>query len=233
MKFTVLSQEVQVEQESDYETAVEMSHATIEERQVRLCAENGAIVVLCETNISTRSSFLEPDFDQFERDGSVVYRQEAGPDEPENTRSVRACIEAPTPLPAMSEDDWSNYRRLELTGGWEDDDCGLSDAQRRRLRAYSDYEVEGPTRMGPQLDEGQARAWADALSGEVEDGATVELPVSSAAVEILNEAAAVSRQAQDRNSETRLLNQINENAMRAKQDLGETVRRAHLGFAPR
>lgn len=235
MKFTLLDYDLQTEHESDYETAVEMSHSSISESIIRLRSETGAILVLRENLIESRSSFLEPDLEQFKKDGSVVYHHQSDDQASRVSRSVQGYLESVSTLPAMSENDWQVYRQMEALEEWENEGSPLSDEQRRTLRAYADYEAEGLINAYPggHLTQEQAIAWFDALPSELAQGDVVDLPVPENLAALFQEAGVKTKAAIEANRQTQQANQINDQACRAKQALTETVNQARRGFGLR
>lgn len=61
------------EQESDYETAVDMSHCTIDEVAVLFETPSGVRFSISSRSTSTSYSYMEPDWDHLEKTGAVSY----------------------------------------------------------------------------------------------------------------------------------------------------------------
>lgn len=73
LRLTILDCEVNSEQESDYDTAVDISHWSMSETKMTLETPYGLQLLLTERTESHTHSYLEPDFDVFERTGEVHY----------------------------------------------------------------------------------------------------------------------------------------------------------------
>ncbi|WP_058363013.1 hypothetical protein [Xanthomonas translucens] len=231
MKFTVLEINVNHEQESDYETAVDMSHRSITECNVRLKAETGAVLVLDETSISTNYSYLEPDFDQFEEDGATIYVNHASEDPTKESRTVRGHVECVAVLPPMSAEDWAQW---EKSGSWHDDRNEMPVDVRRRLLDLEDFhDGSSGVHVHRRLKEDFVRQLIDGLPANTKPGMSFSLPVSRVEQELLERVGHANLRHEQANQRTGVENQINFNVFRAKQDIAETVEVARRRFKMR
>ncbi len=84
MRMRVINVYSMHESESDYETAVDMVHSSIDTHNVTLETAKGLRIEVNSTEITSTYSYLEPDFDHFEETGETVYQTHADESEASN-----------------------------------------------------------------------------------------------------------------------------------------------------
>jgi len=116
------------EAESDYDTAVDLSHWCMSESIITLQTPAGLHILMTERFESVTHSYLEPDFDHFEASGETVYQSHA--DKSGDREKTELCIrfEIPRLLPKLSIDDFA-----EIEGARR---CGFSDLLSNPVEDY-------------------------------------------------------------------------------------------------
>lgn len=235
MKFTILDVKANHEQESDYETAVDMSHSTIEELDVRLKAETGAIISLSQTVISTSYSYLEPDFDEFEESGETVYVSHTSDEAPSYSETRRGFAEGVSVLPDLSEQDWAFYDQSEDSAGWHDDRVEMPNDVRSRLIAFEGFKANQSYPMqdleggyynpgpGQELKDAWVKALLKGLPSNVSRGQSFELSISPELEQVLIQSGQARQDQEQKNQRTEFKNKINRQAFLAKKEITQTV----------
>lgn len=186
MRFTVLSHTGSTETESDYETAVDLVHATLTTFELQMKSERGLIVELKGHEISRTSSSMEPDFDVFEATGEVRYRTSPNDDSDSYEKSAVLRAYSPVLPPVMSPSDWAAWNTYQETGEAPEEDLGLL----RRLMAYENYleaDLVDGRRMESQavsLPFDAIDAWLNLAEG-TDIGDAFDLPASGSDLEML------------------------------------------------
>lgn len=110
--------------ESDYETAVEMSHWSLEEQTAILETAVGVCLTVTERHTRVTHSYLEPDFDLIENGGDVIYRSHADRSKDSDSSSYSIEIILQKLIPKMSSKDFAELEYARSVGF----SCPLSDA---------------------------------------------------------------------------------------------------------
>lgn len=236
MKFTVLDVTVSQENESDYETAVELSHHSIAETTLRLKTEAGLVLRLRDSEIHTTYSYLntEPEFEEDEEEAAPEYAIPSGEREAKHSRYLSGMAVSEPELPALTAEDWKFHEEMEDSGGWHDDRNDMPDSVRRNLLALDNYHalvnqgVHGK-RLVPEF----VQRLMDALPATLVAGQVVEVPLEPAEEANLNRLATLNRTQLEANRRVEFENQISRNVAHAKADIAETVEAARYRFRPR
>lgn len=238
MKFTVLDVTVSQENESDHETAVELSHHSIAETTLRLQTEAGLVLHLRDSEIHTTYSYLntEPEFeeDEEEEEAAPEYAIPSGEREAKHSRYLSGTAVSEPELPALTAEDWKFHEEMEDSGGWHDDRNDMPDSVRRNLLALDNYHalvnqgVHGK-RLVPEF----VQRLMDALPATLVAGQVVEVHLEPAEEASLNSFAALNRTQREANRRVDFENQISRNVAHAKADIAETVEAARHRFRPK
>lgn len=119
MKPRLLDSHSRHENESDYETAVDLRHYSIEE-ETRLYELSGlgcgVRIEIRVREIHTTGSYLEPDFDELEATGNLHYVSNRDDQVDEHTRYFRAEVLIPSYVRRVEDEEefWA-----ESTTGWD------------------------------------------------------------------------------------------------------------------
>lgn len=239
MRFHVIDVEQTQEQETDYDTAVDMTNATIDHRRVILRSEAGASILVDHERMNVWSSSLEPNLDDDPTEpGPVGYHAVPG-EKGKITNDYRVSARYPLPLPRLDENDWAALERVNehvAAHGYVSNyaTLGIDGEQGDRLTAYLEHEAcvhpfsreawspeRGPGLFTPQV----AQAWSQATA-KVAPGQTVDLPVSAPmAVQLHELAQAQARTFQD-NRDNAMRGSIARNARQARLELSQHVQAA-------
>lgn len=236
MKFTVLDVTGSQENESDYETAVEMSHSSISDTTVRLQTEAGLVLLLKDCQIHTTYSYLsiEPDFEEDEEEAAPEYAIPSDHREAKDSRYLSGTALSEPVLPLLSSEDWRFYEQMNDSDGWHDDRNEMPDSVRRNLMALDEYHTsvnEGS--YGKRLVPEFVQRLMDSLPANVGVGQVVEVALAPEEEADLNRFAAMSRAQSEANRRVGFENQIARNVADAKADIAETVEAARHRFRPR
>lgn len=236
MKFTVLDVTSSQESESDYETAVELSHSSIAETTLRLQTEAGLVLRLNDCQIHTTYSYLntEPEFEEDEEEVAPEYAIPSGNRQAKDSRYLSGTAISEPELPALSAEDWKFHEDMEDSGGWHDDRNEMPDSVRRNLLTLDNYHAlvnEGT--HGKKLVPEFVQRLVDALPTDLVAGQVVEVSLAPAEEADLNRFAAMSRAQSEANQRVGVENQITRNVAHAKADIAEAVEAARHRFKPR
>jgi hypothetical protein len=111
MRMKVVSVETRNESESDYETAVELSHWSLSEQTTILETATGVRLCIKGAHQSVTHSYLEPDFDLFEKGGDVVYLNHSDNSNDRNSSFFSIEIILPKMIPEISKNDFADLAR--------------------------------------------------------------------------------------------------------------------------
>lgn len=123
MRCLVLGIYPESDSESDYETAVDMSHWSMHQLTYRLETPYGLLLSLIERHESVTHSYMEPDFDHLEGTGEVVYERHADKSNDSETVSYLALVYYPLISERISRSDPSQSYYDE------EDERGLASGQ--------------------------------------------------------------------------------------------------------
>ncbi len=91
--------------ESDYETAIDISHTYGESSELEIELMQGGRLMFRESATSTSYSYLEPDFDLMEETGEVVYGEHPSEAEERYSQNSYLWLQLPASRPVLSEED--------------------------------------------------------------------------------------------------------------------------------
>lgn len=231
MKFTVLSIRSHHENESDYETAVEMSHSSIEERTIRLRSETGVVVELEDTEISTTSSYLEPDFEHMDKTGETVYVNLPSEDEPKLKQYAHGKAFQVAPLPVLSTEDLEALEEWGDQEGWEDDRNAMPNDVRQQLIKWSDYQ-RSLNGQAPyvRLNDETAQRLIDWLPANARRRQVFNLPLSPEEQQFFERLGQQNKECKQANQKAAFENNITRNVLRAKEEIAGVVEVARQRF---
>lgn len=236
MRFQLLSCEAQTEQETDFETAVDLVHYTIVETQTVIKTPGGVRIEVRETEISAGTSHLEPDLsdDAVFDNETTRYFHVAG-DEPPATRHEKAInVQEVLPLPLLEEADWAEYERLKPDLGWEGTQHGLSYDQARRLWQYQEHLDQFDRQANEAYARGQNLVLEDdflVAMREAGTGDVFDATIPDALAERIGEWERAQQAQIERNAHARMANSISHGSWQAKQAIQVQVGLAKRQFA--
>lgn len=243
MRLTIVDQNINVEHEYDYETAVELSHDIVRETELKLRTEGGLILTARETYITSTTSYLEPIFEGEEDededtigendplDVSEPLRYQTLPsgDPPKKWSSYHIEYQRVFNLPLISEND------LELLGDTSNDiynpDTPVGSDTAQKLMDYETYhanfdKVAQETLLDERLELAPTVAQSifaifNDTSKPQQDFIDIELNRRDlATIETLEKKNEEQRKM---NTHNRMMNSIEEDSFKAKQDIETDV----------
>lgn len=113
MQLTIISIVSEHHCESDYETAIDMSHCSQSTTVYKLLSLSGVCLTLTMEESYTHYSYLEPDFDFYEKTGECVYERHASEDPGSHQVSMRATVNLPPRRLLLTEQDFRNRNLWE------------------------------------------------------------------------------------------------------------------------
>jgi hypothetical protein len=223
MRFTFINQSSRSEQESDYETAVDMSHWSFHETIYTLKTPTGLLIDLVETDEHVTHSYYEPDFEHMDKTGETVYEQHRDSSNDKNTQTWRATVSMPMKLPLMNVQD---FLHLDLMK--HNPDKAYEFSNQAKLWDYQEFVggyCEEETTLSLSHDD--IRNMMDQIyASQVKKGFSIDLTLSSQAENTIKETSAEHFALQNHNLETRLNNRCAEAEYHLTQKLDTLMKEA-------
>lgn len=223
MRFTFINQSGRSEQESDYDTAVDMSHWSFHETIYTLKTPTGLLIDLIETEEHITHSYYEPDFEHMDKTGETVYQQHRDNSNDNNTQNWRAMVSMPMKLPLMSAQD---FLHLDLITHNSDKAYELSNEA--KLWDYQEF-IGGYCEEETTLSlshEDIASMMEQIHASKVKKGFSIDLELSPQAENIISTTSAKHFALQNNNLETRLNNRCSEAEYHLTQKLDTLMKEA-------
>lgn len=157
MKLKLVNIESNCTTESDYETAVDLSHSTINENTYILETLSGLELKISETDISTSYSSLEPDFEALEKNPNdlhyVTYHREDNKSDFKSFCHMEYCIA--NKLILMSKQDYKDYFINYENKTWTEKE----QIDKKNKNKFSQYEesLYSPSNQGFSLESDEAK----------------------------------------------------------------------------
>lgn len=200
MQFLIKDIRSQVETESDYETAVELSTTTIQDTTFALEHDSGVLLEVELSISSTTSSYLEPDFSEDHEPGQpYVYVSTPSDNGPVVRTSSRAFVGIHRLIPLIDTADTVTIEEEEWPG---EQDEKMSDMERYPLTLTQEI-----MESLEQHDIGQ----------------TIDLPLNLTEIAAFNKWIETHRRREEANVEIAFANQIANHVLQAKQDINKQV----------
>lgn len=208
--------------ESDYDTAVDMSHWSLQAQTTLLETAIGVHLAIEETHTSVTHSYLEPDFDLIESGGDVIYLSHADRSKDSDSSSYSVEVIMPTLIPEISSKDFAELEYARSVGF----NCTLSGAVEYFLfcTEWNDASVSNSRAIKLSDEELEALLSSTRAIKTRWKGLQIKMPLPPGVVEKLREAEVEMLDICMANSRTRIHN----NCEQAKFELGEMSRVALL-----
>lgn len=204
MRFIFINQGGRSEQESDYDTAVDMSHWSFYEATYTLQTPTGLKIELISTHEHVTHSYYEPDFDRMDKTGETVYQQHSDHSNDNTTENWRATATMPMVLPEMSAQD---FLHLDLIA--QNNQKAQEFANQAKLWDYQEFKAgycEEETELS--LSQEDIQSMIEQISqAKVKKGFSIELTLSEQANTMIKQISEEHLNLQNKNLDTRLNNQ--------------------------
>lgn len=116
MKLKLVDYQSYSDTESDYDTAVDLAHYTMQDLQYIFETSNNTTIILCISDTTTTKSYLEPDFNEIEQDfkkGEVKdnyqYHSQPSEQEPESSKTFRMEFVVPGEITSLTVEEMESY----------------------------------------------------------------------------------------------------------------------------
>ncbi len=241
MRLTIVDQNINIEHEYDHETAVELSHDIVRETELKLRTEGGLIITARETYITSTTSYLEPIFEGEEEDD--VFEANKRNSDPKPLEYQRIPSENPAKewssyhidyqrvfnLPLISEKD------LEVLEDRSNDiynpDTSVPREISEKLMDYETYhanfdKVSQETLLDEQLN--VVPTMAQAIFAIFNDASKphqgfIEIEFNRRDLATIEALEKKNEEQRKINTHNRMMNSIEEDSFKAKQDIGTDV----------